>query len=104
MSDRRTFTMWGLLVILALILLYNQHSGNQARIRDTKQTQIEMCQALNAQRKSLTDYIESQIDRAEKSIPTLNYYQHHPVELGRALANMARQRKETQRAFGPLEC
>ena len=96
--------MWGLLLFLALILLYNQHSGNQARIRDTRQTQLDMCGALNAERESLRDYIGGQIDRAEKSIPTLNYYQHHPVELGRALANMARQRKETQRAFAPLEC
>ena len=104
MSNRRSVLMWGLVVILALILLYNQRSGNQARIRDTKQSQIDLCLAQNSERSALRDYISAQIDRAEKSIPTLNYYQHHPVELGRALSNLASQRAETRRVFAPIPC
>lgn len=104
MRDTRGLVMWGLVIVLAVVLLYNQHSGNQARIRDANNSVTETCRAVNLERGALREYIGQQIDRAEKSLPTLNYYQHHPVELGRALSNLANQRRETNRAFKPLDC
>ena len=102
--DNRILVKTVIFSTLLLILFYNQHSGLQARQRETRAALEYTCSSVNQQRSALVAYINQQLDRAEKSIPTLNYYQHHPVELGRALANISRQRRETQRAVAPLDC
>lgn len=65
---------------------------------------IAACKKLNTSNAVLKDYILDQITRAEKTIPTLEYYMDHPDELNDALNNIARQREDTIKAFGPVKC
>ena len=85
------------MVLLGVLLFYNNHSGLLARQADT-------CAAINEVKAQLVSYIDQQISRSQKSLPTVEYYQRHPVELGRALANLERQRTATHEAFAPTSC
>lgn len=84
-------------VVLGVLMIYNQRAGNQARI-------YENCQAINDVKAALVTYVDQQIARSAKSLPTIDYYKRHPVELGRALANLERQRTATHEAFAPTSC
>lgn len=95
--DARRWSTLALVGLLGLLLVYNNHSGLLAR-------QTETCEAVNQVKASLTSYIEQQLSRSAKSLPTIDYYKRHPVELGRALANLAEQREQTRQAFAPTSC
>lgn len=84
-------------LMLAAVLYYNSHAGLIAR-------QHETCDAVNEVKATLVLYIDQQLARSAKSLPTIDYYRDHPVELGRALANLERQRTATHEAFAPTSC
>ena len=93
----RSWATWGCILLVAAILLYNQRLGLAART-------LETCETVNEVKATLVVYINQQIDRSQRSIPTIAYYQDHPVELGRALANLQEQRRQTSEAFAPTDC
>lgn len=62
------------------------------------------CEAINQSNAVLEHYIEQQINRAVDSLPTIEYYKQHPVELGRQLRNLEEQRAATREAFAPRPC
>lgn len=97
MSDARKYVTPALIVILGLLLFYNNHSGSLAR-------QERNCDAINEVKAQLVSYIDQQIARSSKSLPTVDYYRRHPVELGKALASLERQRSATHEAFAPTSC
>lgn len=88
---------WFLILLLGIILLWSQHAGTVARQRDT-------CNQVNALKLALIGYVDNQLDRSAKSLPTVGYYRQHPVELGRQLAAINRQRIATHDAFAPSSC
>lgn len=91
------YRTWIVVGALVLMLVLSQRSGVAAR-------QVETCQAINEVKAALVTYIDQQLDRSAKSLPTIDYYKRHPVELGRALANLERQRQATHEAFAPTSC
>lgn len=91
------YRTWGIVVALIVMLIFSQRSGVSAR-------QVETCQAINEVKAALVTYIDQQLDRSARALPTIAYYQDHPVELGRALANLERQRQATHEAFAPTSC
>lgn len=96
MSPRGALTA-ALFAALFLILLYNQRAGLQAR-------QSETCAAINETKAALVAYIDQQLDRSLRSLPTIDYYRRHPVELGKALSDLQEQREQTHEAFAPTSC
>lgn len=88
---------WLLIGGLFVLMFVSQRTGLAAR-------QFETCEAINETKAALVLYIDQQIDRSSKSLPTIDYYKTHPVELGRALANLQRQRQATHEAFAPTSC
>jgi len=84
-------------VLFMALLVYNNHAGLIAR-------QNETCDAVNEVQAALVTYVDQQISRSAKSLPTIDYYKRHPVELGRALSNLERQRQATHQAFAPTSC
>ncbi len=86
-----------LIAALVVLLVYNHRSGLWAR-------QTETCDAVNEVKMALVSYIDQQLARSAKSLPTIEYYRNHPVELGRALSNLERQRVATHEAFAPTDC
>lgn len=91
-------------IVLACVLLYNGKNGAPARAERSESLAVEVCQENNAVKAALRDYIIEQIDRSQRSLPTIEYYQNHPVELGKALANIRAQRDDTRTAFAPKPC
>lgn len=93
----RTYAMFGVVCVLTLLLFYNQRAGLAAR-------QVETCKAINETKLALVSYIDKQIERSQRSLPTIEYYRNHPVELGKALSQMNEQRTQTHEAFAPTDC
>lgn len=93
----RQYATVALVVFLAALLIVNQRTGLSARQRQT-------CEAINQTKAALVNYIDQQIARSSRSLPTIQYYKKHPVELGRALADLQRQREETHLAFAQTNC
>lgn len=93
----RSYASLVLVGVLVLAVLWNQHDGLPARQRET-------CAAINEVKSTLVSYIDQQLNRAAKSLPTIEYYKQHPVELGRQLAAIERQRQATHEAFAPTSC
>lgn len=91
------YRTWLVVLGLVLLLVASQRSGIVAR-------QQANCEAINEVKATLVTYVDQQIDRSSKSLPTIEYYKNHPVELGRALANLERQRQATHEAFAPSSC
>lgn len=83
--------------VLCVVFLLSQRMGIAAR-------QTETCDAVNEVKVALVSYIDQQLNRSAKSLPTIDYYKRHPVELGRALANLERQRQATHEAFATSSC
>ena len=100
----RSLVVYALIILLAVGLLYGQREGNQARIREVQRISLENCESVNKVKLTLSTYINQQISRSARSLPTIDYYRRHPVELGRALANIERQRQATNKAFAPTPC
>ena len=96
-SPNRGRLTWGLIILVGIVLLWSQHAGTAARQRDT-------CHQVNDLKTALIAYVDNQLDRAAKSLPTVGYYRQHPVELGRQLAAINRQRAATREAFAPSSC
>jgi hypothetical protein len=96
-SDRRSALTLGLIVLLLGLLWWNNHAGLNAK-------QQQNCQAINNERQAILNYIDQQLDRAEKSLPTIGYYKQHPVELGRQLAAINLQRQDAAKAFAQVSC
>lgn len=94
---RQNVKLLGVSLLLVGAVFYNQHLGTVAQARNT-------CERLNTANSTLSDYILDQIDRSEKSLPTIEYYQNHPDELSQALTNIRKQRADTIKAFAPVKC
>ena len=88
---------WALIIVLIGVVIYGQRSGPAAQSHST-------CVAVNQVKDAIRSYVNNQLDRAEKSIPTISYYINHPVELGRQLAEINRQRAATNEAFVDSSC
>lgn len=95
LSGRRQ--TWLILGALVSVFIYSLTQGLAAR-------QSETCDAVNEVKAQLVSYIDAQLIRSAKALPTIDYYKQHPVELGRALANLSEQREATHLAFAPTSC
>lgn len=95
--NHRIFVKTIIFSFLLMALYWNQSHGLHQRA-------IENCQAINADRVALRNYIDQQLDRAETTLPTLDYYRQHPVELRKQLDLLGKQRAETNDTFAPIGC
>lgn len=91
------YRTWIAVAVLCVVFLLSQRMGLAAR-------QTETCEAVNEVKAALVTYVDQQLNRAAKSLPTIDYYHRHPVELGRQLAALERQRQSTHEAFAPTSC
>ena len=93
----RQYLTWLLICVGLVVVIYGQRSGVQAKQHDT-------CVQVNQIKEAIRSYVDNQLDRSVKSLPTIGYYRDHPVELGRQLAEINRQREATQAAFVDGSC
>lgn len=101
---KRTAITITLVCALVVVFVYSQRDGTAARDRAQADQARENCEAINEVKAALVKYIGAQLDRSARSLPTIDYYRNHPVELGKALANLQQQREETAVAFAEKEC
>lgn len=102
--SRQSWQTAAAVVALLLVMAWGQRQGTPATARDAETQSQEVCVAVNSVKLQLRAYILQQIARSEKTIPTLEYYKNRPVELGRALANIETQRRQTNDAFVETPC
>lgn len=102
-SNRSKSTTIALLALLAA-LVYGQVRGTPAQSRQAVDKTTEVCVAVNQMKAAWVEYVDKQIGRAKKTLPTIDYYRKHPVELGKQLALLDRQKNELHRKFAPDEC
>ena len=89
---RQNWATVGAVILLLFVLAWGQRSGIPAKQRENAEQTVEVCRAVNEVTVTLRTYILQQIKRSERTLPTLEYYKNRPVELGRALANITRQK------------
>lgn len=94
------------LIFIALLgaLWWNQDRGAQHQANETRALAVQVCERQNDANETLLSYIEQQLDRAEKTIPTFSYYRAHPEERATALRNLHQQRRDTREAFRTEPC
>lgn len=80
-----------------LVFAYGQRSGTAARQRDT-------CEQVNELKAAITNFIAAADKRSIKALPENSYYRAHPVELGKAIAQINQQEVEAQQAFAQSNC
>lgn len=95
--DHRVLLKTIIFAVLLALVWYDQGQGETAVVN-------RMCATLNQSNASLHKYIDTQLARAEKTLPTLDYYKQHPSELHDALNRIIEQRRETDEALAPTDC
>lgn len=86
--DRSELVLASIVCVLAIALAWVFYEQTQ--------TTRQICEGQNRQ----NALIVQQLQRGEKNLPRLVYYQHHPRELASQLAQI----HEEERAFGPQSC
>src|SRR6187401_2719542 len=89
------------LIALLAVLVYGQLNGVPAQSRDAVGKTTDVCQAVNELKDGFHKFVDAQLDRAAKSLPTIDYYRSHPVELGRQLALLKQQHEDIHVVVAP---
>lgn len=66
-------------------------------------TVVLVNRAQNKQNKSLACYVLPQLDRAEQSLPSIEYYRTHPAELKKQIEVIRQQRDSALSAWGKCD-